>query len=133
MGENSYDRSYKEIFRVLRPSGKTVGLVDPQDHRRFSSFKGYHPLKFLEYSREKWYEIAKHINFHNQITTPEHKAMIMGQGFSMDSWETLMSINVSNEMHQKFHPFFRSFDPKVLGVLRFAFTASKPQPIDLSN
>ncbi|RLB83841.1 MAG: hypothetical protein DRH17_00855 [Deltaproteobacteria bacterium] len=120
------EEGYKEIFRVLRPGGTTVGLVDPQDHRTFSSFKEYYPLKFLEYSREEWYEIAKEMNFHNQTTTPEHKNMILSQGFVMNTFEILMQMDITEEIWQEFNPMFRSFDRKELGILRFAFSASRP-------
>ena len=53
------DKGYNEIFRILKTGGKTIGLVDPQDHRVFSSFAEYHPLKFLEYHRNTWHQIAK--------------------------------------------------------------------------
>jgi SAM-dependent methyltransferase len=122
------EKGYAEIFRVLRPGGITVGLVDPQDHRVFSSFKEYHPLKFLEVSRKEWYEIAKAINFHNQFTTPEHKAMLLKQGFTIDTWENLMQMDVSDEHWQRFHADYKKFDRNELGILRFAFSASRPKP-----
>jgi SAM-dependent methyltransferase len=119
------EKGYKEIFRVLKRGGITVGLVDPQDHRTFSSFKEYYPLKFLEYSRQEWYEIARSVNFHNQITTPEHRDMIISQGFAINAWEIEMQMDISREIWQKFDPMFRVFDQNELGILRFAFSASK--------
>ncbi len=119
-------KGYEEIFRVLKPGGVTVGLVDPQDHRTFSSSKDYYPLKFLEYSRENWYKISSKINFHNQVTAPEHKKMISDAGFSIDKWDNLMEMEVTEELWQKFNPMFHEFNREELGVLRFAFTASKP-------
>jgi len=120
------ERGYGEIFRTLKPGGMTIGLVDPQDHRVFSTFKEYYPLKFLEYSREEWNEIAKNINYHNQITFPEHKEMILTHGFDIKQLDILMETDITDEMWQKFNPTFRRFDAKEIGVLRFAFLASRP-------
>ncbi|MBN1832771.1 MAG: class I SAM-dependent methyltransferase [Deltaproteobacteria bacterium] len=120
------EKGYGEIFRVLRPGGKTVGLVDPQDHRTFSSFKEYHPLKFLEHSRQEWYELARDINFHNQVTTPEHRQMALSQGFRLDKWDVLVKMDVSEEIWQSFHPQFSDFDRDEIGILRFAFSATRP-------
>ena len=120
------ETGYREIFRVLKPGGKTVGLVDPQDHRTFSSMGAYHPLKFLEYERTGWLKIAEKINFHNQVTTPEHQRMILDCGFVIEAWNPLMEMPIPPEMHRGFHPYFHRFNPSELGVLRFGFSASKP-------
>ena len=120
------EKGYREIFRVLRRGGSTIGLVDPQDHRNFSSFEEYHPLKFLEYSRPEWYEIARSINFHNQVTTPEHKKIIQAQGFSIQVWEVLMKMDVPEGMWRSFHSMFRELPRSEIGILRFGFFASRP-------
>lgn len=120
------ERGYEEIFRTLKPGGITVGLVDPQDHRVFSSFEEYYPLKFLEYSRKEWFEIAKNINYHNQTTFPEHKEMILNQGFDIEKLDILMETNITDETWQTFNPAFQRYDAKEIGVLRFAFLASRP-------
>ena len=120
------EKGYREIFRVLRRGGSTIGLVDPQDHRNFSSFEEYHPLKFLEYSRPEWYEIARSINFHNEVTTPEHKKMIQAQGFSIQAWEVLMKMDVPEGMWRSFHSMFRELPRSEIGILRFGFFASRP-------
>jgi len=121
------EQGYAEIFRVLKPGGRTVGLVDPQDHRTFSSLEHYHPLKFLEHSREEWHEIARNINFHNQITTPEHKEMIRSQGFQIQKWNNLMEMDITDDLWQSFDPMFRRFVRDDLSILRFAFSASRPE------
>jgi ubiquinone/menaquinone biosynthesis C-methylase UbiE len=120
------ETAYKEIFRVLRPSGRTVGLVDPQDHRVFSSFREYHSLKFLEYSREQWYKIAEHINFHNQFTTPEHREAIGSSGLRVLEWNNLMEYDIPSHLWERFDSYFKRFDRKDLGVLRFSFSATRP-------
>lgn len=119
-------KGYEEIFRTLKPGGMTVGLVGPQDHRSFSSFKEYHPLKFLEYSRQEWYAISKQINFHNQITFPEHKSMIVNQGFILKDCDAMERMEIMDEMWDRFNPMFKTFDTMELGVLLFSFAAIKP-------
>jgi ubiquinone/menaquinone biosynthesis C-methylase UbiE len=119
------EKSVTEIFRVLKPGGRMVGLVDPQDHRQFSSFDEYHPLKYLEHSREEWLEIAGEINFHNQLTTPEHRAMIDASGFEVERWDDLMTTAVTEKQWEGFHPMFKKMDRESIGVLRFGLSAVK--------
>ena len=118
-------KGYEEIYRVLKPGGKTVGLVDPQDHRTFSSKRLYHPLKFLEYSQDQWQDIAGRINYHNRATMPEHRHMIARTGFKIEQWQDLMTMDISDRIWSRFHSRFRQFSKKDIGVLRFSFSAVK--------
>ncbi len=120
------EQGYREIFRVLRKGGITVGNVGPLDHRSMSSHPDFHPLKFLEHSRDEWYEISKKMNFHNQMTTPEHKEMIREPGFSFIKWTDGTRIGITEEMWNAFHPMFKKFEKDELGILEFCFSAQKP-------
>ena len=119
------DAGYREIYRVLKNGGQHIGLVDPQDHRQFSSLKQFYPLKFLEYPRHQWLKIAECINFHNQWTTPEHKRSLLDAGFVIEVWNNLDSMDIDPAMMQNFDPMFQSFDPSELGVLRFEVASSR--------
>ncbi len=120
------EQGYREIFRVLRKGGITVGNVGPLDHRSMSTSHNYHPLKFLEHSRDEWYGIAEDINFHNQVTTPEHKEMILKKGFSLNRWDDGRTIDISEEMWNSFHPMFKGYERNEIGILDFCFSAQKP-------
>jgi SAM-dependent methyltransferase len=119
-------KGYGELFRVLKYGGSTVGLVDPQDHRCFSSFGEYHPLKFLEHSRSEWIKISGNINFHNQVTAPEHLRFIRETGFQIDAWNALETMKIDRAMIERFDPMFQLFEPEELGILRFEMFASRP-------
>ena len=117
---------YREIFRVLRHGGKTVGRIGNLDHRNMSSHDDYHPLKFLEFPRNEWYQIAKNINFHNQITAPEHKSMLLKENFVISDWATNLKMDISDEQWDSFHPMFKEFNRAELETLVFSFSATKP-------
>ena len=120
------EKGYEEIWRVLKPGGRTAGFVNPQDHRSMGGPAGYHPLKFLEHSREEWYSLSKRLNVHNQMTTPEHREMIKAAGFQITRWQTNHRIEITDEMWESFDPMFHPLNRDEVGILSFSFVAEKP-------
>ena len=55
--------------------------------------------------------------------------MILDCGFVIDEWDPMMVMPVTPELQRGFHPYFQRFNPSDLGVLRFGFSATKPQRI----
>ena len=52
--------------------------------------------------------------------------MILKQGFVLTKWDNGNIMDISDKIWNTFHPMFKGFERTELGILNFAFSASKP-------
>ncbi|WP_165440477.1 class I SAM-dependent methyltransferase [Rubripirellula amarantea] len=79
---------FEEMIRILKPSGRTVHLVDPSDHSSHHD-PNISPVHFLRYDDATWEHLSgTGIAYHNRLRVPDYKKLIQASSFRIERFDS---------------------------------------------
>lgn len=91
------DRLFVESYRILRPGGYILHLIDMSDHFAHSD-RSISTINFLQFSEASFSQYNSRFLYQNRLRMSAWRQMIVNNGFQIIRWQTNINKDAMNQL-----------------------------------
>lgn len=119
-------RLFKEAFRLLRPGGLMLHLIDLSDHFAHAD-SSISVMNFLTFSEEEFAKYNTRFCYQNRLRAPHYRHLIEASGFVVTHWDADLSAHTLQQLpNLKIHHDFAGLAPEELCTTHICVVAQRP-------
>jgi SAM-dependent methyltransferase len=116
----------RESYRIIRPGGYMLHLIDLSDHFAHSD-ELITAINFLQFSEREFSKYNSRFLYQNRLREPRWRKIIQGQGFEIVSWKTHVDARALGQLPAlPLDPAFANFSSEELCVSSIHVIARRP-------
>jgi SAM-dependent methyltransferase len=116
----------RESYRIMRPGGYMLHLIDLSDHFAHSD-QLITAINFLQFSEREFSKYNSRFLYQNRLREPRWRQIIQGHGFEIVSWKTHVDAKALKQLSTlPLAPAFASFSSEELCVSSIHLIARRP-------
>lgn len=119
-------RLYQEAYRILRPGGYMLHLIDLSDHYSYSDPE-ITGLNFFRFSEEEFARYNNPFLYQNRLLAAQHREMIEEGGFEVVQWKAKPDKRAAEAFERlKLHEEYAGLSPEELCISSVRVAARRP-------